>query len=99
MRRKERESGKKSMRKALRVFINTNVLLSGLLFSGNEHRILKSAQQGKLKLVISQDVIEKAEAVIRRKFSEATEEDPQNPEDEEINHAYGTYKHTIGKMK
>lgn len=71
MRKKERESGKKSMRKALRVFIDTNVLLSGLLFSGNEHRILKSAQPGKLKLMISQDVIEEAEAVIRRKFFEA----------------------------
>ena len=43
-----------------RVFLDTNVLISGLLFHGNEALLLELAAQGLVKLVISQRVVEEA---------------------------------------
>lgn len=51
-----------------RIFIDTNVLISGLLFEGNEARILELALNGKVKLVISKQVIEEAKRALIEKF-------------------------------
>ncbi|MFH1721706.1 MAG: putative toxin-antitoxin system toxin component, PIN family, partial [Candidatus Altiarchaeota archaeon] len=49
---------------------DTNVIVSGLFFSGNERRLLKKALEGKIHLILPQDVIEETESIIRRKFGE-----------------------------
>ncbi len=52
-----------------RVFPDTNVLLSGLIFRGNEARALELAIQGRIRLVLSQFVLQEAMEVLRTKFS------------------------------
>lgn len=51
-----------------RVFPDTNVLLSGLVFSGNESKLLELAVAGEIRLVISDVVLAEARAVLREKF-------------------------------
>lgn len=50
------------------VFVDTNVLLSGLFFDGNERRLLEKGLRGSLVLVLSYDVLREAEDVIEEKF-------------------------------
>ncbi len=52
-----------------RVFVDTNVLISGLLFRGNEARVLTLGAQGIVTLVIPVSVIEEARGVFRQKFA------------------------------
>ena len=40
-----------------RVFVDTNVLLSGLIFDGNESRLLRLAIEGEIRLVIAEVVL------------------------------------------
>lgn len=52
----------------LRVFIDTNTLVSGLFFVGNEARLLDLALNGKVKLVISERVLEETKRILVEKF-------------------------------
>ena len=56
------------MTEKLRVFLDTNVLLSSMVFAGNERKLLEAAIDGKLELVLSGDVIDEANEVLGRKF-------------------------------
>ncbi len=56
------------MTKKLKVFLDKNVLVSGLVFSGNERKLLDAVIGGKLRMVLSTDVIDEANAVLERKF-------------------------------
>jgi putative PIN family toxin of toxin-antitoxin system len=62
------------MRKPIgdRVFPDTNVLLSGLLFGGNESRLLTLAAQGKFTLLLGEIVLRETERVLARKFPTQT---------------------------
>lgn len=51
-----------------RVSLDTNVLVSGMVFAGNERKLLDAIIDGKLGLVLSADVIDEASAVLKRKF-------------------------------
>ncbi|MBI2843089.1 MAG: putative toxin-antitoxin system toxin component, PIN family [Armatimonadetes bacterium] len=51
-----------------RVFLDTNVLLSGLIFSGNEATLLQLALEGSIHLVLADVVLEEARAVLLDKF-------------------------------
>lgn len=48
-----------------RVLMDTNVLISGLVFSGgNEHRILRLAEDGEITLVLPEFVLQETERVL-----------------------------------
>lgn len=51
-----------------RVFVDTNVLLSGLIFSGQESRLLQLGLDRKIRLVIADAVLDEARAVLAQKF-------------------------------
>ena len=54
-----------------RVFLDTNVLISGLIFrTGNEAALLELADQGLVDLVLSKRVISEAQDVFADKFAE-----------------------------
>ena len=51
------------------VLIDTNILTSGLVFlRGNEHRILKLAEDKTITLILPQFVLEEARIVFARRF-------------------------------
>jgi len=52
----------------VRFFLDSNVLVSGIVFSGTERSILLASFRGEHQLVISEDVREEALDVLRRKF-------------------------------
>jgi len=56
------------MTRKSRVFLDTNILVSGMVFAGNERKLLNAIIDGKLGLVLSTDVIDEANAVLKRKF-------------------------------
>jgi len=52
------------------VLIDTNILVSGLVFlEGNEHQILKLAEDKAISLVLPEFVLKEAGAVLGRRFS------------------------------
>lgn len=51
-----------------RVFVDTNVLLSGLIFKGNESRLLEMAMHGEIRLVVAEVVIAESRRVLQAKF-------------------------------
>jgi putative PIN family toxin of toxin-antitoxin system len=51
-----------------KVFLDTNAFISGIVFAGNERRLLDAIIDGKLELTLSADVIEETEEVLRKKF-------------------------------
>jgi putative PIN family toxin of toxin-antitoxin system len=51
-----------------RVFLDTNILISGVVFAGNERKLLEATIDGKFVLMLSSDVIDEAKEVLRRKF-------------------------------
>ncbi|MEM3004027.1 MAG: putative toxin-antitoxin system toxin component, PIN family [Candidatus Bathyarchaeia archaeon] len=52
-----------------KVLIDTNILISGLVFlRGNEHKILKLAEERKIILVIPEFVLEEGRLVLARNF-------------------------------
>jgi len=52
------------------VLIDTNILVSGLVFlEGNEHRILKLAEDKAITLVLPEFVLKEAGAVLGRRFA------------------------------
>ncbi len=48
-----------------KVFLDTNILLSGIFFDGNESRILDMVE---LDLVTSEDVVDELRAVVKKKL-------------------------------
>jgi putative PIN family toxin of toxin-antitoxin system len=56
------------MTKKLKVFLDTNVLVSGIVFAGNERKLLELVIDGKLDLMLSNDVIYEANEVLKKKF-------------------------------
>lgn len=51
-----------------RVFLDTNVFVSGLVFDGNESRLLKLATFGRVRLVITDTVLQETRRVLADKF-------------------------------
>ena len=51
-----------------RVVIDSNVIISGLFFKGNEMEILDQAVSGDFKTLISPEILKEVETVILRKF-------------------------------
>ena len=58
----------------MRVVLDTNVIVSGLNFPGNERRVLELAITGQFELCLSLFILEEAAGVLGRKFN-WTEED------------------------
>lgn len=57
-----------------RVFVDTNILISGLIFpSGNQAALLEMADRGLVDLVLSAHVICEAREVFAEKFAERTQ--------------------------
>lgn len=50
------------------IFIDTNVLLSGLIFKGNESRVLDMCARGDVRLMLAQTVIDESRKVLAAKF-------------------------------
>lgn len=55
------------MPKVLRVFVDTNILYSGLFFEGAPRRLLLLVSQGELTLLLSEYVLAELRRVIKRK--------------------------------
>jgi putative PIN family toxin of toxin-antitoxin system len=51
-----------------RVFLDTNILISGMVFAGNERKLLEATIDRKFVLMLSRDVIDETKEVLRRKF-------------------------------
>jgi putative PIN family toxin of toxin-antitoxin system len=49
-----------------KVVLDTNTLISGLLWDGNEARIIEKAENKEIKLFISPELIEELEGVLKR---------------------------------
>ena len=52
----------------VKVVIDTNVLVSATPFGGNPEQILDSAEEGKIKILISEEILEEFKGVLQRKF-------------------------------
>jgi hypothetical protein len=52
----------------LRLVLDSNIYISALLFAGIPYKILKLAIKGKIKLLISREIIEETVGVLRNKF-------------------------------
>jgi len=52
----------------LKVLLDTNILLSGLFFKGNERLLLLTLLEGKIKGIIPEDVYEEWERIISKRF-------------------------------
>ena len=53
----------------LPLVLDTNVIVSGLLFTGTPHKILNAALLGRLKLITSAALLDELERVLKDKFS------------------------------
>ena len=56
------------MAPVLRVFIDANILISGLCFDGPPRRLLLAAHNRQIALILAEYVIREAEAVITKKM-------------------------------
>ncbi len=52
----------------MRVVLDTNVIVSGLNFPGNERLVLELAVRGRFELYLSTFILEEADGVLERKF-------------------------------
>lgn len=52
----------------MRVAVDANTVISGLLFPGNERKLLVEAVAGRVDLILAEDVVEEIFDVIERKF-------------------------------
>jgi len=55
-------------RKPVRVVVDTNVLISAILFGGNPERLLDLAEEGRIQLILSPDIIDELKGVLMKKF-------------------------------
>lgn len=51
-----------------KVFVDANTLISGIVFKGLEHEVLKLSLSGRVELVTSEDVVGEVTRVLERKF-------------------------------
>ena len=61
----------------MRVVLDTNVIVSGLNFPGNERRILDLALRGRFELFLSPFILEEVASVLGRKFDWTEEQSSQ----------------------
>ncbi len=52
----------------LKVVVDTNVLVSATLFGGNPEKILDLVEEGKIKILISEKILEEFREVLQEKF-------------------------------
>jgi putative PIN family toxin of toxin-antitoxin system len=52
----------------VKVVIDTNVLVSATLFGGNPEKVLDPAEEGKIKILTSEEILEEFKGVLQRKF-------------------------------
>ena len=52
----------------LKVALDTNVLVSATLFGGNPEKILDLAEEGKIKILISEEMLEEFTEVLQEEF-------------------------------
>ena len=52
----------------MRVVLDTNVIVSGLNFPGNERLVLELALRGRFELCLSPFILEEVDGVLTRKF-------------------------------
>ena len=58
----------------MRVFLDANVLISGIAFRGNEHALLLRALDPRHAFLVSEDVVREVRAVLGAKFPELRDE-------------------------
>ena len=61
----------------MRIVLDTNVIVSGLNFPGNERLVLELALRGRFELCLSPFILEEVAGVIERKFDWAEERSAQ----------------------
>ena len=52
----------------MRVTLDTNVIISGVQYRGNERRMLELADKGRFELVLSPFILDEVQRVLARKF-------------------------------
>lgn len=57
---------------ALRVVLDTNIIVSGLAYTGNEHRVMQAGRDGQVEVVLCEVVIQEAFRVLSGKFGWST---------------------------
>ncbi len=57
-----------------RVLVDTNVVLSGVLYQGNEARVLDMALRAEVRLVLAEAVVFETRSVLANKFPEKQDE-------------------------
>ncbi|HUU42065.1 MAG TPA: putative toxin-antitoxin system toxin component, PIN family [Desulfatiglandales bacterium] len=53
----------------IKVVIDTNIYISAVLFGGNSEKIRKLAREGKIELLISENILAEIAGVLKRKFN------------------------------
>lgn len=65
----------------MRIVIDTNVLLSALLWHGTPHTLFKQVRSGTVELVLSQTLLEEfSEVITRQKFAAIIQRTTRTPE-------------------
>lgn len=57
-----------------KVVLDSNVIISGLNFSGNENKILNLAREGEIKILISPFILSEVEGILSKKFGWSKEQ-------------------------
>lgn len=50
----------------MKITVDTNILISGLFWEGNERKLIELAEEGEIELVLSEAIIEEFEEVLSR---------------------------------
>lgn len=58
----------------MRVVLDTNVIISGLIYRGNERRVLDLAENARFELLLSPFILDEVERVLARKFQRDAQE-------------------------
>ena len=61
----------------MRVVLDTNIIISGLNFRGNERLVLELARRGRFELYLSPFILQEAAGVLARKFGWSEERSTQ----------------------
>ena len=66
----------------LKAVLDTNTLVSAFFWRGNEYRLFKKIEEGKIKLFLSKEIVDEVEDVINReKFKDIIEKTNQRPDE------------------
>jgi len=52
----------------IRVVVDTNIFVSAILFGGNSEKILNLAEENKIKLITSEEILKELKEVLQKKF-------------------------------